>query len=93
MDEYTASGYVISGLLGVLGGFVFDKYLLNIIPNNTTVGRGFIAPSRLKVTCEDKNGELETILKIDDQKYFLRNVNGVPVLSAYEVKPAEIQYK
>ncbi len=56
------------------------------------VQQGFIAPSTLEIKCEDLdgNGEPETQLKIEDKTYLLREVNGEPVLSAYEVN---MQYK
>ncbi|MEM4260264.1 MAG: hypothetical protein QXG00_03435 [Candidatus Woesearchaeota archaeon] len=65
------------------------------IPEINKVQQGYIAPSKLEIKCKDLdgNGEPETIMKIGDKPYLLREVDGKPVLSPYEIKPAEIQYK
>ena len=85
----------ISLCLGVIGGM----YLYSVSDRATSkikqVQQGYIAPSRLEIQCKDldRNGELETIMNIDDKPYLLREVDGKPVLSAYEIKPAEIKYR
>ncbi|MEK6863593.1 MAG: hypothetical protein AABW53_02755 [Nanoarchaeota archaeon] len=62
------------------------------IPRQEYVQQGYIAPSKLEIECKDLdgNGELESIMKIGDKPYLLREVDGKPVLSAYEIKPAEV---
>ena len=62
------------------------------IPRIEQVQQGYIAPSKLEIECEDLdgNGELETIMKVGDKSYLLREVDGKPVISAYEIKPVEI---
>ncbi len=88
-------------LLGFIGGTLFvttviclRDVLQNIryIPRSEDVQQGYIAPSRLEITVDDldRNGELETVLHVDKIPYLLREVEGKPVLSAYEIKPAEI---
>jgi hypothetical protein len=66
----------------------------NSIPNVIKVQTGYIAPSQLEVRVADldKNGELETILQIGDKPYALREVDGKPVLSEYEI-PQKKLYK
>ncbi len=88
----------LTGIVGLVGGVTLAESVNNITPlarKDEILQQGFIPPSKLQVKLEDedKNGKLETILQIDGKKYMLRDVLGIPTLSAYEVKPAEIQYK
>ena len=82
--------------LGILVGSIcaiFGTYLThrndNLIPKTEQVQQGYIAPSKLEIKCKDldENGEPETILRIGDKSYLLREVDGKPVISAYEIKP------
>ena len=87
---------VLPVVLGFSVGTSINHYAFtNKIPGTDKVQQGYIAPSKLEIECEDLdgNGEPETIMRIGDKPYLLREVDGKPVLSAYEVKPAEIQYK
>jgi len=84
---------VMSFLIGYCGmETVQRKFMDNRIPNTEQVQQGYIAPSKLEVECKDLdgNGEPETIMRIGDKPYLLREVDGKPVLSAYEIKPAEV---
>lgn len=75
-----------------LGFKVSDIYQGNTIPNQSEVQQGYIAPSKLEVECRDLdgNGERETIIKIDSTPYLLKEINGLPTLSMYKIKPAEV---
>lgn len=73
-------------------GILVDSWVPNkTIPNQSKVQQGYIAPSKLEIECKDLdgNGELETIIRISDKPYLLRTVNGKPVISRYEIKPAQ----
>ena len=89
---YQAIMYVLGIGVGFFGAGYFTA---NEIPKTEQVQQGYIAPSKLEIECKDLdgNGEPETIMNIGDKPYLLREVNGKPVLSAYEIRPAEIQYK
>ena len=78
-------GSNINGLIHILRGEELLK-----VPNPKSVQQGFVHPNKLEILCEDldQNGEKETIIKIGDTPYLLRDVDGKPVLSAYEIKPA-----
>ena len=82
----------VGGLIGQAG---FRLFYDNRIPMIDEVQQGYVAPSKLEIECKDLdgNGEPETIMRVGDKPYLLREVDGKPVLSAYEIKPAEIQYK
>lgn len=84
-----ATGVVGAATLACIIDASFPKKYL---PNVENVQQGYIAPSRLEVKVQDldRNGELETVLHVDKIPYLLRELEGKPVLSAYEVKPAEI---
>ncbi|MBS3169997.1 hypothetical protein J4210_05935 [Candidatus Woesearchaeota archaeon] len=90
--------YVLGLALGigvVLGANAltgYSPFVKHRIPQTKQVQQGYIAPSKLEVECRDLdgNGEPETIMRIDDKPYLLREVDGKPVLSAYEVRPAEV---
>ncbi len=86
-------GYVIGSaitLSAVLLTNAISGYspFVNSIPPNEKVQSGYIAPSRLEVKCLDLdgNGAPETFLKIGDEMYSLREVEGKPVLSVYGTK-------
>lgn len=81
--------------LGLLVSGTIRHSTANKIPTTDNVQQGYIAPSELEIECKDLdgNGEPETIMTIGDKPYLLREVDGKPVLSAYEIKPAEIEYK
>lgn len=84
--------FAVGALIGQAGLRLFYD---NRIPKTDEVQQGYIAPSKLEIECKDLdgNGEPETIMKIGDKPYLLREVDGKPVISAYEIRPAEIQYK
>ena len=83
---------LLFGVGGVLCGSAIERYNTKVIPKTNQVQQGYIAPSRLEIECEDldADGIPQTILKIDDVPYLLREVDGKPVLSAYEVKKPEV---
>ncbi|MCD4760131.1 hypothetical protein K8R33_04560 [archaeon] len=88
------AGYLL--IMGAyLGKYCEKEYSGRSIPSERQVQQGFIAPNKLEIQCKDLdgNGEPETIIKIGEESYLLRDVDGKPVLSAYEVKPADIKYK
>lgn len=62
------------------------------IPQVEQVQQGYIAPSKLEIFCKDLDGDgnPETLMRVGDRDYLLREVDGKPVLSAYEIKPAEV---
>jgi hypothetical protein len=77
---------------GLVLGLITRLITANEIPTAQEVQKGFVAPSRLEVQLQDndRNGEDETILMVDETPYLLREIDGKPVLSAYDIKPAEI---
>ena len=86
-------GYVIGSamtLSAVLLANATSGYspFVNSIPPDKTVQSGYIAPSQLEVKCDDLDGDgaPETILKIGEEIYSLREVEGKPVLSVYGTK-------
>ncbi len=92
-----SKSYWIGGMLGMIGaiaGFTINTAITNknYIPKTKQVQQGYIAPSKLEIECKDLdgNGEPETIMRIGDKPYLLREVDGKPVLSDYEIKPAEV---
>ncbi len=100
-DKYYIAGSVMCFLAGVLGAEAYARHFNgNRIPKVDKVQQDCIAPSRLEIKCTDfdGNGEPETQVFIANDKgnkipYLLREVDGKPVLSPYEVKPAEVIYK
>ena len=101
MTKTNIGDFITGGIVGGAAVLLASSYLSpKIIPSTEKVQSGFIAPSKLevKLTDLDKNGEQETVLKIGNKQYLLREVDGQPTLSEYLVKPAEItpaqiQYK
>jgi len=86
---------VVAATIGGIAGLLIYDGVINPSKRMSAISEiqsGYIAPSRLEIKCRDLdgNGEPETIMKIGDQSYLLREVNGKPVLSAYEIKPAEV---
>ena len=65
------------------------------IPTQEQIQQGYVAPSRIEILCKDLDGndKLETLMKINGNSYLLREINGKPTISAYEIKPAEIIIK
>ena len=74
----------------IAGGIAVAAY--DFIPRENTVQQESIAPSRLEIQCEDldDNGLPETVLRIDDKSYLIREIDGKPVLTPYTIKPKEI---
>ncbi|MEA3329985.1 MAG: hypothetical protein U9Q06_04550 [Nanoarchaeota archaeon] len=93
MGKESWIGFAI-GLGGAIAGNLIGDAIANrsYIPRTEQVQQGYIAPSKLEIECKDLdgNGEPETIMKIGDKPYLLREVDGKPVISAYEIKPAEV---
>ncbi|MFC1682413.1 hypothetical protein ACFL0X_02260 [Nanoarchaeota archaeon] len=89
--KHTGTALVGWGV-GLLLGAILHLYSPDTIPRARQVQQGYIAPNSLEIECEDLdgNGELETIMRIDDKPYLLRKVDGKPVLSPYRIRPAEI---
>lgn len=85
---------ILGGLLGWCGSTAYITRS-NYIPKIDKVQAGYIAPNKLEVECKDLdgNGERETIMKIGGKSYLLMDVDGKPVISAYEIKPAEVVQK
>jgi len=80
-------------LVGAANGISIYTTISNrLIPSQSIVQEGYIAPSRLEVDCQDLdgNGEDETTLRIDDKSYLLREIDGTPELSTYSISPREI---
>ena len=78
--------------LGFTLGLGYHVISSKTIPNQSQVQQGFVAPSKLEIFCEDldHNGKSETYMKVGEDRYLLREVEGKPTLSAYEFKPAEV---
>lgn len=91
-NDNTFGGMAIGCGIGAIIGANVMCLSKAYIPRTNLVESGYIAPSRLEIVCKDLNGngQPETIMKIGDKAYLLREVDGKPVLSAYEVKPAEV---
>lgn len=85
------AGYIVTFLVGMLGGLILDHSTSNKIPSFKEVQDGYIAPAKVRIKCEDldKNDKLETLMYVDNKPYLLREVNGKPKLSAYEITPVE----
>lgn len=90
----------IGGIIGTITGFVLGTSIglvtanssARLIPRIEKVEQGYIAPSKLEIQCKDLdgNGIPETIMKIGNKSYLLREVNGKPVISEYKIKPVEV---
>ena len=82
----------MGGFLGYIAGISRLEASGRIIPLYTQVQQGYIAPSKLEIQCidVDGNGELETIMKINNKSYFLKEIEGKPVLLSYIIEPAKI---
>ena len=86
---------VFTATIGAVAGPLIYNSVINPskrMPAISEVQSGYIAPSRLEIECKDLdgNGEPETIMKIGDKSYLLKEVDGKPVISAYEIRPAEV---
>ena len=81
-------GTILCTAVYAIGGYSIGKDVGNKIPEVEKVQQGYIAPNKLEVECKDLdgNGELETIMKVGDKSYLLKDVNGTPVLSEYKVQ-------
>ena len=90
-----ALGVTIGSSLGYISGNLIENLVGNKIPNTKQVQQEHVAPNKLEIKCKDLDGndELGTIMNVGNKSYLLREVNGMPVLSAYKIKPAEIKYK
>ena len=83
--EITTIG--VSYIVGITcGTYIEKKSDPKYIPDITKVQRGYIPPSDISIKCEDLdgNGKLETIMKIDDKLYLLKEVSEKPVLEEYK---------
>ena len=89
-----------TAIIGALNAFAYEAEKIfspyRKYPLIDTVEQGYIAPSRLEITVDDLdgNGEKETILRVDDQPYLLREIitstGSKPILSSYTVEPVEV---
>lgn len=75
-------------LAGLIGTGLLRLTTEKIIPYMTLgkeVQSSYIAPSRLEFESSDadKNGELETFLKVDGKRYAVQEINGNPTLVPY----------
>ena len=82
-----AGAISLIGIFSLFGGIGLSDYF-RAIPNENQVQAGYIAPSELEIEVKDldNNGELETIMKVGDTEYLLREVDGKPHLSEYKVE-------
>ncbi|MGV8141799.1 MAG: hypothetical protein ACP5NW_05145 [Candidatus Woesearchaeota archaeon] len=50
---------------------------------------GYISPRNVEIRCKDidKDGKLETIMKIYNKPYLLMDTTGKPALFEYELRP------
>lgn len=86
-------GFGLGSAFGALNGINgYRNYSDRVIPSQEQVQQGYVAPSKLEIQCKDLdgNGEDEVIMRIGDKPYLLREVDGKPMISAYEIKPAEV---
>jgi len=87
-------GAYIAGGLVALTYIVMDvnKKTANAIPQIEQVQKGYIAPSLLEIECTDLDGdgEKQTILRVGDKPYLLKEVDGKPVLLPFEIKTVEV---
>ncbi|MFH1455493.1 MAG: hypothetical protein ABIF40_00920 [archaeon] len=90
-DTYYRISSIILG--GALGWCFCEAYITsNKIPLTTEVQTGYIAPSELEIECKDLdgNGKPETIMKIGEESYLLKMVDGEPELLRYSIEPIRI---
>jgi hypothetical protein len=94
MGETLENFAVVSGVCILISGIIYPviHYSSNRIPRSSDVEDGYIAPSRISVEVDDmnRNGKLETVVNIDNKPYLLKEENGVPVLSPYEISSVEV---
>lgn len=89
----TSVGYIVKETIKIFllfGAGYFLGYRDARIPNIDHVQPGSIAPSRLEIQCEDLdgNGEIETIIRVDNRPYRLEHdENGNPRFAKYETRP------
>jgi len=62
---------------------------------DSRIQSGYVNPRHTEVESKDLDGDgkLETVLRIDDKPYLLKDVNGRPRLSPYAVRVVETQYQ
>ena len=92
-NGYKIAISIMGFLIGFCGNETYQRHFVdNRISKTEQVQQGYIAPSKLEIECKDLdgNGEPETIMRIGDKPYLLREVDGKPVISAYEIKPAQV---
>jgi hypothetical protein len=98
MDR-SAKEYLLGVGIGIACGIIsslsiYQKCSDRVIPSPSQkeVQEGYISPNKIKIFCNDLdgNGELETLMRIGDEAYLLREVDGRPVLSTYSINPAEV---
>ena len=79
-------GLITGVMIGVGGMNLIAQNSGRLIPPQDKVQSGYIAPSDIEIKCSDldRNGEPETIIKINNKLYSLREIEGKPVISAYE---------
>jgi len=88
---FTIGGKTLDVTLYKFGGCLIGRFG-NEIPEIAKVQQEYLAPGKLEIQCTNfnRNGELETTMKIGSQHYLLKEVDGEPVLFPYEGIPMEI---
>jgi len=81
----------LGSTIGILTYRGFEKE--NHIPKTAEVRAGYVVPNKLEIKVDDldRSGEKETIMVYEGKQYLLRlDDKGIPVVQAYEVKPAQV---
>jgi len=92
MDLLDKMGYTLAGVgcaLGLFLGYTIwgDKKPENVIPYVTKVQQGYVAPADISIRVEDldKDGELQTIQRMDGIDYLVVKDESGCHLQRYEV--------
>ena len=82
--------WLMGASLGINAYRIYNTQYIN--PHIDTVQEGYIAPSKLEINCEDKdkNGQLETYIKVGDKTYALMVQDSTPVMVKYNVQGPQI---
>ncbi len=82
---YGATLGFVAAVVGSAFSNVYSGLNRKIIPNIEVVDEGIIAPSRLEIEMGNYNNSStqETIVKVDEVPYMLREIDGEPVLSRF----------
>lgn len=87
-------GFLCGGFIGGLGGLLIGAGIPNSIPieGDKKVEPGYVQPSKLKINCNDLNGNdmYETLLKYNGKQYLLQeDKEGNPIIKDYNIVPKE----